>query len=153
MSYLHKIKYFLEFIGSLISIFIFLTGVYSLPILFSKNPSSHPAAVDYPAFSYGFLIISQCVFFFCYFVIIRYLYNRMIINYFKFDDECAKTLYFFVCIFFGFGLSFLFAEGFWGPVNTWGRFEYQPPLPAIFLGLSALANFFTVLFSLNKTVP
>ncbi len=67
----------LGFVASILTIFAFATGIYSLPALL-EGRSLPLAEVGRPTLSYGALLVSQAAFFLCYFLATRFLFERVI---------------------------------------------------------------------------
>lgn len=127
------------FIASIITIFAFTTGIYSIPSLLSNGSSQPLVEVGRPTLSYGALIISQAIFFFAYFTATRFWYDKVVKGILHLYDGFADFICLVIFVLLGLGLSFLFAEAFWGSIKNWDV-KNGFSLPIIFLFLSFVGH-------------
>jgi hypothetical protein len=116
--------------SGLIGILGFLTGIQSIPALVMHLTGTMPpplARSPIPmAISYGILIISQATYFLSYFMIVRFLAARVLGTLVPkrknvsvvFMEDPQHTFFMILLWAIGIGLSWLFAEAFWGPVQS-----------------------------------
>src|SRR5262249_18706310 len=141
------------------------TGIQSIPSIVAQSTgSTPPPLVDSPipkTFSYGILIVSQGVYFFSYFLIVRFLASRVLATLVPLvpkkrtvrkivpglidaltDARAPHVFFHVVLILLGFGVSWIFAESFWGSIPD--LIEKTDPKNGhpvfLFLPLAAIGN-------------
>lgn len=129
--------------AALIAIFTFLTGINSIPDLFSESNEKGIFIEGWNiSWSIGLLIISQVALYISLFIIIRTIVSILNANH-SFDTSTAWFILI-ISVFFGSGISFIFMEGYWGPItqiNYWIVIAYGI--------ISVICNLFTSFMALK----
>jgi hypothetical protein len=138
-------------ISGLVGILGFLTGIQSIPTIVAQSTGTAPPALVDSAlpktFSYGIFFVSQGVYFFSYFLVVRFLASRVLISLVPPKQEGAHVFFHAVLMLIGFGLSWMFAESFWGSLpNILEKIDDKHIHPVVFfLILAGIGNVVAVI--------
>ncbi len=141
----------LSLISSILSIFVFITGIYSLPEILNNGSSKSELGLFNSdinrGVSIGILIISQVVYYVSLFTIVSkaktYLFPGETYLYIRGSRKHKALFYFVITSILGIGLSTLFLEGIWGKIPYLIATGQLLTL-ILFSLLSIIGNIFTV---------
>lgn len=140
----------IELIASLITIFVFVTGINSIPSLFYENKNEGIFTHISTSFSVGIVLISQVAFFVSFYIIIQYFRYKFLPEderqRFSLSDNPRASFMAIILFVLGMGISFLFIEGFWGSIENIKTGQTGPTLFGI---LSFILNLATVVLGLE----
>jgi hypothetical protein len=147
-------------VAGIITIIIFLTGIYSLPSFLNSNSdisihtlSESPRQV----MSYGLFFISQASYILTLFLTTRFFYQRFC-RLLRISTLEGYTFIFILILFVGWTVSFIFAEAFFGPPSGWSASAKNPKSiadsltkPIVFLIISFISNFLTIITAISES--
>lgn len=129
-------------ISGLIGVFVFITGVQSLPALFGATQSPEATvSVATGRYFWPLVVLTQVGYFVCLYVVVHSLYKCLWF-------PCSLPFFWgFVIFALSFTGSMFFAEGFWGPISEFTANNIGPT----FLAISAIAELFTIACAVDSS--